>query len=198
MRLEPVEKPKGFMLRLAYWGMRRQFGKVMTPASVVLARMPGSLKVTGAIGKFEMKRIRLDQEVHYLVAAHTAQINRCGFCTDFARWMFVRAHFGMEKFDALPEYRTSPLFTDRERAALAYAEEATRNKHVSDATFEELRRHFNDREIVEITWVNAAENYNNLLNAPLEIGSDGLCAIAQAKEYRAFQSSRTGVRERSA
>jgi alkylhydroperoxidase family enzyme len=52
---------------------------------------------------------------------------------------------------ALAEYRTSPLFSERERTALAYVEEATRNKRVSDATFEALRRNFSEEEIVEIT-----------------------------------------------
>jgi alkylhydroperoxidase family enzyme len=40
---------------------------------------------------------------------------------------------------------------------------------VSDATFASLRKQFNDREIVEITWLNALENYYNLINIPLEI-----------------------------
>ena len=87
----------------------------------------------------------------------------------------------LDKFDALPEYRTSPLFSERERAALDYVDEATRNKRVSDATFDALRPHFNDREIVELTWLNALENYYNLINLPLGIGSDGLCAIAQRR-----------------
>jgi alkylhydroperoxidase family enzyme len=100
---------------------------------------------------------------------------------DIARAMAIRQHLGMEKFNALSEYRTSPLFSNRERAALAYVEEATRHKRVSDATFEVLRKHFSDREIVEITWLNAVENYYNLINLPLEIESDGLCAIAQAQ-----------------
>ncbi len=34
---------------------------------------------------------------------------------------------------------------------------------------------------MEITWVNAVENYFNLITLPLEIASDGLCAIAQAR-----------------
>jgi alkylhydroperoxidase family enzyme len=87
----------------------------------------------------------------------------------------------MDKFNALSEYRTSPLFSERERAAMAYVEEATRHKRVSDPTFEALRKHFNEREIVEITWLNAVENYYNLINLPLEIESDGFCAIAQAR-----------------
>ena len=63
-------------------------------------------------------------------------------------------------------------------------EEATRTKRVSDATFAELRAHFDDRQIVAITWLNAVENYFNLLNGPLEIGSDGLCAIAEQRTRR--------------
>ena len=50
-----------------------------------------------------------------------------------------------------------------------------------DETFETLRSHYNEQEIVEITWVNALENYYNLISIPLGLESDGLCAIAQAK-----------------
>ncbi len=181
MRLEPIEKPKGFMMHMAYWGTRRQFGKVMTPMKVVLARMPGSLKVSNEIAKFELKGIRLEPGLHYMVGILASQINGCGFCVDLGRSMAIREHLGMEKFNALSEYKESPLFSDRERAALAYVEEATRQKRVSDATFGELRKHFRDWEIAEITWVNAIENYYNLLNIPLEIESDGFCAIAQAR-----------------
>jgi len=46
-------------------------------------------------------------------------------------------------------------------SAVAYVEEATRHKRVSDATFQELRQHFSEREIVEITCLNAVHNYYN-------------------------------------
>ncbi len=52
---------------------------------------------------------------------------------------------------------------------------------MSDETFENLSRHFDEREIVEITWINAFENYYNLISIPLEIESDGLCSIAQSR-----------------
>jgi len=181
MRLETIEKPKGLMMRFAHWGTRRQFGKVMTPIKVVTARIPESLKLTNEIVKFEMKQIRLEPQLHYMVVTLVSQINGCSFCTDLARAMATREHLGMEKFNTLSEYQTSSLFSDRERAALAYVEEATRHKRVSDTTFEALRKHFSEREIVEITWLNAIENYYNLINIPLEIGSDGFCAIAEAR-----------------
>lgn len=181
MRLEPIEKPKGLLIRIAYWMTRRQLGKVMTPMKVLYPRMPGMLRLSYEIQKFETKGIRLEPGLHFMVATLAAQINGCGFCVDLARAMAIREHLGMEKLDALPEYRTSPLFSDRERAALAYVEEATRHKRVSSATFEALRKHFSEREIVEITWLNAVENYYNLINLPLEIESDGYCAIVQAR-----------------
>jgi hypothetical protein len=74
-------------------------------------------------------------------------------------------------------------------------EEATRHKRVSDATFEELRRRFGERDVVEITWVNAVENYHNLINLPLEIESGGFCAIAEAELQAASPSRGTALRE---
>jgi alkylhydroperoxidase family enzyme len=180
MRLQPIDKPKGLMMRLAFWFSRRQFGKVMTPMRVFYPRVPKLLKVSFQIQKFEMKGLTLDMELHSLLGAHISQINGCTFCNDIARVFALREHIGMEKFDALGEYRTSPLFSERERAALAYVEEASRNRRVSDSTFDALRRRFSETEIVEITWLNAIHNYYNLLNVPLEIGSDGLCAIPGA------------------
>ncbi len=180
-RLAPIEHPKGFMMRMAYWGMRRQFGKVMTPVKVMSSRVPESLKPTAAIVKFSMKGLRLDPSLVLLIGDLASQINGCAFCLDLGRAMALRSHLDMRKFDALMDYPTSPLFTERERAALAYAEEATRHKRVSDATFENLRKHFTEREIVEITWANAIENFYNLTNLPLGIGSDGFCLIQQAK-----------------
>lgn len=181
MRLQPIEKPEGLMLRIAYWMTGRQFGKVMTPMKVVLARMPKGLRLAYEITKFELKGIQLDRSLHFMIGTLASQINGCSFCMDLGRAMAIREHLGMEKFNALSEYQTSPLFSDRERAALAYVEEATRYKRVSDGTFENLRRHFSEREIIEITWVNAIENYYNLINLPLEIESDGFCALAEAR-----------------
>ncbi len=180
MRLEPIERPSGLLMRIAFRMTRRQFGKVMTPMKVLYPRMPGMLRLSYEIAKFETKGIRLQPRLHFMVVMLASQINGCGFCLDLARAMAIRQHLGMQELDALRDYRVSPLFSDRERAALAYVEEATRHKRVSDATFGALREHFSDWEIAEITWLNAVENYYNLINVPLEIESDGFCAIAQA------------------
>lgn len=185
MRLQPIEKPKGIMMRFAFWMTRRELGKVITPMKVLYTRVPGLLKPSYEIQKFGMKGIKLEAALKFLIPSLTAQINGCGFCIDIGRAVAMRESVSMEKMDAVLEYKTSPLFSERERAALAYAEEATRNKKVSDATFATLRKNFSEREIVEITWLNAVENYYNLINLPLEIESDGLCAIVKGQKKAA-------------
>ena len=78
-------------------------------------------------------------------------------------------------------FRDSDLFSDREKAALAWTEEVTRHRNASDATFAELRKHFDERAIVELTWLNAVGNYYNLMAVPLGIESDGLMDMALTK-----------------
>lgn len=179
MRLAPIDKPKGFMMRIAFWMTRRKFGKVMMPMRVLYPRMPGMVKLSYEIVKFETTGIRLERELHYLVVTLVSQINGCDFCMDLGRAVAIRESLPMDKFDALSEYPTSPLFSERERSALTYVEEVTRYKRVSDATFGKLQSQFSEGEIAEITWLNALENYYNLLNMPLEIESDGFCAITE-------------------
>jgi alkylhydroperoxidase family enzyme len=181
MRLAPIENPKGLMAKLAYFMTKRRLGKVMTPMKVVYARIPALFRLAYSEVNIVEGKLTIDPVISLLVRTWAAMINECSFCVDIAKAVAIQHRMTLDKFEALPSYRTSPLYSERERAALAYVEEATRQKRVSDATFETLRRHFNEREIVEITWLNALENYYNLLNLPLEIESDGLCAIAERR-----------------
>jgi len=60
--------------------------------------------------------------------------------------------------DALPGWQVSGKFDDRERAVLAYTDCVTREIRAPDAVFAELRRHFDDRELVELTATVAGYN----------------------------------------
>jgi len=179
MRLEPIEEPKSLKLRIAYLLTRRRFGKVITPLKVIQARWPASLRLSLEMAKLYEKGTTLDAELKHLITTHVAAINGCGFCLDISRARAAKVDGLLERITALPDFRSSAAFSDREKAALVYVEEATRNKRVSDETFANLRAHFSEREIVEITWLNAMENYYNLQAVPMEIESDGLCAVPQ-------------------
>ena len=164
-------------MQLAFWMIQRKFGRVITPVKVVTARVPKSLGVSYEITKMMENGFSLDKELQFLLHVYISQVNQCGFCIDIARAMALKECGSLEKIDKLSRYRDDPAFTPAERAALAYVEEVSCTKTASDATFEELRRHFSEREIVEITLLNAMENYYNLVNRPLGIESDGLCAL---------------------
>lgn len=178
MRLAPIERPGNWLVKLAYGYSRRTYGRVLTTLKVLYARKPGLLRpYAGLLGSLE-KSLSLDASLRRLLKARIATINGCAFCVDLARHNAGGVEELQAKLIALDGYRTSALFSDRERAALAFVEQATAARRVDDATFQQLQRHFTESEIVELTWLNAAENFLNLTTLPLQIGSDGLCALA--------------------
>jgi AhpD family alkylhydroperoxidase len=181
MRLEPIEKPRGLMMKLAYWMSRRQLGKVMTPLKVVYARSPKLGMLGYRINQVTEKGLVVDPELVLLVETQSSALNQCGFCHDLHLAQAVQARLGLEKFRALLDYAESPHFSERERAALDYTGAITSRQPVSDEIFENLRKYFDEREIVEITWLNALSNYYNLMAVPLEIESDGFASLAEAR-----------------
>ena len=179
--LSPIEKPKGLTMKLAYYFTRRQFGKVLTPLKVHSARLPPAFGLFYAkIGKLD-KKLRLPPETALLIREQVARINVCLFCMDIGRAFTIQASMNQAKFDALEQYRTSPLFTDGERAALDYVTELTKDKKVSPETFARLSRHYSEREICEIVWLVASEHMYNITNIGLNIHSDMLCDISRRK-----------------
>lgn len=179
MRLKPVEQPPSLLGRLLDLAVRRALGRSITPSKVVYNRVPAAWRIMLAIQLYDRFGAKLPQDLRLLVTTRIAMLNGCAFCVDIKRATAIRARLGTARFDALADWRSGDGFAPRERAALAFVEEATRNKHVSDETFGELRRHFDEREIAELVLVNAIENYHNLLNLPLEVESDGLEALAR-------------------
>ncbi len=181
MRLQPIENPSGLMMRVAFWFARRKFGKVITPMKVVTARVPKSMKLSYEMAKLMESGFSLNHELQFLLHTHISEVNECQFCVDISQALVVSEGGSLEKLKKLWRYREDPAFTPAERAALAYVEEVSKTKTASDATFAELRKHFSDEQIAEITLLNALENCYNLTNRPLGIESDGLCALAAAK-----------------
>ncbi|HWY43485.1 MAG TPA: hypothetical protein VNX66_08310 [Candidatus Sulfotelmatobacter sp.] len=180
--LPPIEKPKGLIKKLAYAFSRKQFGKVPTPVKVHSARLPA------AFGLFYAKISRLDQklvllpEMQLLIREQVARINVCEFCMDIGRSFVVKASMNEAKFDAIGDYKTSALFSEKERAALDYVAELTKGKNVNPETFARMARHYSEREICEIVWLVASEHIYNMTNIGLNIQSDKLCDISRKKK----------------
>jgi alkylhydroperoxidase family enzyme len=173
MRLTPIDRPASLLGRVMSRAARKMFGRELTPARVVYNRVPRMWNVGLAIYRLE-RDSTLPRGLWLLLQAFVASANECAFCQDIARARAVRARLGIDRFDHLHEFASSALFTPAEKAALAYVEEVNRSGRAADATFDALRAHFDDRQIVEITLANAVEQFWNRINLPLEIESDHL------------------------
>jgi alkylhydroperoxidase family enzyme len=179
--LPPIEHPRGLAMKLAYYFTRKQFGKVLTPVEVASARLPAAFGMFyGKVGKLDTK-LTLPRETVFLIRTQVARINVCEFCMDIGRAFVIEASMDEAKFDALGEDRTSELFSEKERAALDYVTELTRDKKVHPDTFAKMARHYSEREICEIVWLVASEHLYNLTNIGLNIHSDMLCDISRRK-----------------
>ena len=80
-----------------------------------------------------------------------------------------------EKILALEQYAESPLYSDKERVALEYADAMTiTGRDVDDDLFARVRQFFNEDEIVELTMIIAWENSSSKFNRALRVPSQNL------------------------
>jgi alkylhydroperoxidase family enzyme len=167
------KKAKAVMVNIASLFSRKQFGTVIAPLRTVYATQPALLGMVTKIVRVD-KKLSLPTETKRLISTFVATLNNCPFCADLNLFVATQADVEKRKLKVPLNFRNEPAFSDKEKAALAYCEEVTLTKSCTDACFSELQRHFNEKEIVEITWLNAVENYFNLIAKPLQIPSDGL------------------------
>ena len=84
----------------------------------------------------------------------------------------------LAKLSAVDRFRESPLFSEPERAALAFAEVASRTPTaVTEVEFDPLRRHFTVPQIVEMAATIAVEHFRAKFNTALGVQSQGLCFL---------------------
>jgi AhpD family alkylhydroperoxidase len=107
-----------------------------------------------------------------------SQINGCHFCVDLNSFIVLRRGLDPDKLAALAEFEASASFSEREKAALAYAEVVTdSNRRASPAHFERLRRYFDDDSIIELTALIAFQNLSSKFNAALGVEPQGFCVV---------------------
>jgi AhpD family alkylhydroperoxidase len=101
-----------------------------------------------------------------VVYMRVSQINGCAFCVDMHWRDLVKQGMDPRHINAVAAWREAPYFTERERAALHWAEMVTAipQRDPSDADFATLREHFGDEEIAELGFAIATINAWNLLN----------------------------------
>ena len=107
----------------------------------------------------------LEISLIHLIKLRASQINGCAYCIDM-HWKDARALGETEqRLYGLDAWRESPYYTDRERAALAWTEAVTRvaGGQVPDEVYEEVRPHFSEKELADLTLAIATINAWNRL-----------------------------------
>ncbi len=172
----------GPMVRLVYSfmhrGMKKLTGREPAHGSgiepvEIWAHQP---KMMSGMGKFQgavRKAHGVDERLKNLVELKGAQMIGCEYCVDLGSQICRNSGFSDEELLALPRYRRSDLFTEREKTALDYTVAVMRTPvEVTDELFARMLEHFTDKQMVEITALLTVVNLDRL-NAAFGIGSAG-------------------------
>lgn len=125
---------------------------------------PDALKAMLGIEKYAANS-GLEHSLYELVKTRASQINGCAYCLDMHTKDARRAGETEQRLYALSAWRETPFYTDRERAALAWTEAVTEISKggISQELFEETSKHFNEKEMVDLTMAVIAINGWNRL-----------------------------------
>jgi len=115
-------------------------------------------------------KTKLDDRLREIVIIRVGHLNRCSYVVrQHVPLHSAPAGLTQEESNALADWRAGTLFNARERAALAFTDASTREVEVPDAVFDELKRHFSERQIVELTVLIGAYNMHTRMCQALRI-----------------------------
>lgn len=125
---------------------------------------PDALKAMIELEKF-VHSSDLEHSLYELVKTRASQINGCAYCLDMHTKDARKAGETEQRLYGLSAWREAPYYTERERAALAWAEAVTlvAESHVPDDVYEEVKKHFNEKDLVALTMAIVAINGWNRL-----------------------------------
>jgi AhpD family alkylhydroperoxidase len=174
-RIEPLSPEKAPLLaRLMYRYAKRRFGEVPVPFAVGAHHMP--LLVANAAHEALLQRGSkvLPADVRELAVYWTARTVGCSWCVDFGAMLIRLEGLNVERLKEIDNYKTSPLYSEDERAAIAYADAMTTDPHtVTDEQVADLRRRFGDNGVMELTYQIGVENMRARMNTALGITEQG-------------------------
>ena len=125
---------------------------------------PDGYKAFGRVHQY-VATCGLEESLINLVYLRVSQINGCAYCVDTHTRDALKAGEDNRRLHNLITWREAPFFTERERAALTWAESLTliALTHAPDADYEIVRRQFSEKEIVDLTYAVGLMNALNRL-----------------------------------
>lgn len=133
----------------------------------------GSMKPLFGI-KNHLDQSTIGKELVELVFMRVSQINGCAVCLDMHSKELIARGAPLQRLFLLNAWRETPLFAEKERAALAWAEAVTvlDGNGVPDDTYEAAARHFTEKELIDLTlavgFINVANRLNIAFETPVE------------------------------
>lgn len=126
---------------------------------------PEAIKAMLGVEKY-VDECALEPTLLDLARLRASQINGCAYCIDMHTKDLRRSGETEQRLYALDAWRETPFYSEREQAALAWAEAVTlvTEGHVSDEIYELARKHFSEKELVDLTMAVVAINGWNRLN----------------------------------
>ena len=163
-------------VKIFFWNQRRRYGQVLEPAKL-WGRTPKVFSALALLyGALDRKSSPIEPLLRSLITVRVSQINWCQFCVDINSMMVLKRGSSEAKLADLSQFATSFLFTEREKAALGYAEKVTfSDTQVSAEDREKLSLHFTEDEIIELTGLIAFQNMSSKFNAALDVQPQGFC-----------------------
>jgi AhpD family alkylhydroperoxidase len=125
----------------------------MQPRMNIATAAPHTYKLVAELDNHIFKESGLELGIVHLIKIRASQINGCAYCVDMHVKHARRDGFGEQWMHMISVWRESPVFTDKERAVLAWTEALTLlpESRADDEYFEPLRQHFTVQEIAKIT-----------------------------------------------
>jgi AhpD family alkylhydroperoxidase len=188
-RIEPLPPKRANLLtRVMYRVAKRRFGEVPEPFTVA-AHHP-RLLLANAIHETMLQSgsRKLPASVRELAVFWTARTIGCSWCVDFGAMLQRLDGLDVERLKDIDNYTTSPLFSDDERAAIAYANAMTTDPHtVTDEQVADLKARFGDAGVIELTYQIGVENMRARMYSALGITEQGFnsgdaCRVPWANE----------------
>nr|WP_295928993.1 carboxymuconolactone decarboxylase family protein [uncultured Dyadobacter sp.] len=137
----------------------------MEPRINFMEKGQKAMKAMYGLGGY-LAKSPVEKKLLNLIYFRVSQVNGCAFCLDMhSKDLLVEGETEQRLF-LLSAWREAPFFSDRERAALAYAEAVTelRGREVSDEVFAAVSEQFSEEEIVDLTMAAIAINSYNRIN----------------------------------
>jgi AhpD family alkylhydroperoxidase len=116
-----------------------------------------------------LRKSGIEPEIIELLKIRASQLNGCAFCVQYHLNDARKLNIPAAKLDLLATWREAGIYTDREAAALDWAEQVTllAQHHIDDEAYARVTAHFSEREVAFLTTAIGQINFWNRVAAPL-------------------------------